>query len=177
MSEAITTTIIGIIYGISGGIILQMISELIKRKKRQKGKYEFLIQRLGVDSKSVEDIVKRTRESENYDQKATFLVLAIDLEKSIRSYGERALSVADFSSSVAFTTLIDALKKYNVLDEEWMTWFKRLWDIRNKVVHGLSVSDTEIKWGIFLAAVLLADLEKLRKRVTDTKSNKSQGGM
>jgi len=149
---------------LSGGVtgfILSLLSKVLKRKRKQMEQLTSLIAHFGIDPVSIEAIIEKTLESEERDLKATFIILTVEIEKSLRSL---AISVADFGKPVPIHKIVALLVKYEVVEREWEESFQRLWDTRNKVIHGMSVSDDEIELGTKLAVSLLITLERIGQK-------------
>lgn len=167
--EVLRDLIISLLFGVVGGLILTILSLLLRRVRKIRKELESLIVQLGrtdTDTASAKVIVERVLDSEDRDRKASFVVLTIEVEKSLRSL---AVSIAEFRKPVPIRKIVELLFRYEILDKKWVTSFQYLWNIRNKVIHGMSVTDDEIELGNELAASLLVSLKRLEPRQNEAK--------
>jgi uncharacterized protein YutE (UPF0331/DUF86 family) len=149
------------VFGLSGGIFLMIFSELLKRRTKRRKEFEYLIERLNVDPRAVQEVIDRAQSTEDNDRKAAFLILTIEIERSLRSL---AHIPEKLSETLSARRLIASFARESVVDNVWIHSFEDLWKIRNRVVHGLSTTDTEIRWGTRLAASLIVALDRRKQR-------------
>lgn len=111
-----------------------------------------------VQEEPIQSTVNRAVELENGDMRMALIRLMVEMEGGLR----RVAKKLDMEpQKVPLNTLMNAVEKREIIPESVSSTFKSIWEIRNKAVHGLEVTDEELKASLLLVAGLLLAFKQI----------------
>jgi len=137
-------------------IVLSLAVKFFQRYSKLVRETERLTNLMEVSKSQTGELVEDyLSEEEGKDARMSFVRLAIDLERMLIKTAE----VSGFSTEkLSVMKIVDQLRRKEIVDKDLYNAFESLWKIRNRVVHGYSVTEDEVKAGMFLGAALIIRL-------------------
>jgi uncharacterized protein YegP (UPF0339 family) len=149
--------IIPVATGIGVGTLLTVLVAYLKGRLKPKT----LKIKIGPsEEEAKQKIIQEALSSQGNDSKSAFIILAIDIERRIR---ELATSITGSAEPKPLPAIINLLVERRLLNDQWRSSFKRVWEIRNRVVHGLDANDNDMELGMELATSLRLELNKVKQ--------------
>lgn len=154
----VNLVLIPVALGIGVGALLTILASYLKGRLRAES------MKTTVEPNEAEarnEIIQTALSSQEKDSKSAFIILAIDIERKVR---ELATSILGQGEPKPIIMIVDMLVNRGLLSVAWSNSFKVVWDIRNRLVHGLDVSDNDVRLGTELTASLRLELNKIEEK-------------
>jgi len=126
------------------GLFLYQYISKFSRHRKDISTIDIEIER-DLTTRMIEEYENRISNIDDVKEKSIFIMMIIEIEKELRQLTAR---------------LIDTLIKEKYLDPKWSAYFRELWYIRNKVIHGEEVSRNNLEFGINMAIMFLRSLRE-----------------
>ena len=141
------------------GVLLGLQALVRTRRMREELKGLEEARRVAFTNEQViQGIVDRALELENGDMRMALIRLIIEMEAGLRRVA-RKLDMEP--EKVHLDALMNTLRRSGQIPKQVESAFKFIWETRNKAVHGLEITDKELKGSLQLAAALLLAFKEI----------------
>lgn len=131
---------------------------MMRRSRMAREKLQKVLQSMQVKDELIQDVVTKALDMERGDMRMALIRLMVEMEAGIR---EMAKKLDMESENTRLNTLMDAFEKRRIIPESVRVAFMSVWQTRNKAIHGLEVTNEELKTSLSQAAALLVVLKQI----------------